>query len=77
MLDAPEDGERDYKTLLQANEDPPTCPDDLLDQAIDEIDATLRQSDREAIHHFGALEVAIVYYERINQSLAKATAQAK
>jgi hypothetical protein len=73
--DVPQHDEGGLQKILQSNEQLPTCPDDLLDQVIDEIDAILLQSDREERNHFSALEVAFVYYDRIDRLLASATAR--
>ena len=67
--------QEDYKSVLDSSQEPPACADDLLDQVIDEIDAILLQSDREELKHLRALEVAFLYYERIDRLLASATAR--
>jgi hypothetical protein len=69
-IDAAQREEGQDKSLPE----PPTCPDDLLDQVIEEIDAILLRSD-EDINHLRALEVAFLYYERIDRLLASATAR--
>jgi hypothetical protein len=73
--DVPQHEEEDYKKPVESNEQSPTCPDDLLDQVIDEIDAILLQSDRAERSHFRALEVAFLYYDRVDRLLASATAR--
>jgi hypothetical protein len=75
LADALPHEEGDYKRVLESNEEPPTCPDDLLDQVIDEIDAILLPSDREERNHFRTLEVAFLYYEHIDRLHASATAR--
>ncbi len=62
------------KRLAAGKPEPPTEPDEVLEGLVEEVDAILQQSATE-LDHARALEVGIVYLERLDKLLMTATAR--
>ncbi len=63
------------KGAREIKREPPTCPEDLLDDLVEEIDAILLRPDADELDHLDALEVGIVYHQRIDKLFVTAAAR--